>query len=67
MCNLNPYFDTIRYKAGLNIVNLSQLPPGTGAGYLIVLRHTDGKHLIAKQWARKRPKALATDELLIKF
>ena len=46
--------------------NVSALPRGLGAPFLLCLRG-EGSDLIAKQWLRKRPQALAWNNVLVCF
>lgn len=57
----------IKYTPALDIRNISQLPRGTGAKYLIVIKGPSSDIFIAKRWARKKPKKLSSQELLISF
>jgi len=56
----------IQYSPNLDIRNVESLPRGTGAKYLITLKG-QGDELVAKQWARVKPKTLQPDEVLIKM
>jgi len=46
--------------------NLESLPSGTGCRFLLTIQGEHGT-LVAKQWKRKEPKSLASNEILIKF
>ena len=56
----------IKYDKSLDIRNISSLPVGTGAKYLLVIRG-QGNEYVAKAWHRKKPKKLGLGEMLIKF
>lgn len=47
--------EIIDYTPALRIVNLEQLPRGTGCGWLEVIRSNVSDALIAKQWRRVMP------------
>ena len=46
--------------------NVSALPRGLGAKFLLCIAG-EGSDLIAKQWLRKRPQALAPNNVLLCF
>ncbi len=56
----------IPYSRDLDIRNVEALPRGTGAKYLLTLKG-QGDELIAKKWARVKPKSLLPDEVLIEM
>jgi len=56
----------IPYSRDLDIRNVEALPKGTGAKYLVTLKG-QGDELIAKKWARVKPKSLLPDEVLIEM
>lgn len=56
----------IDFTADLSIRNVDQLSGGTGARYLLAVRG-EGDALIAKQWKRRPPRNLASNEVLVDF
>ena len=61
--------ETIPYSPTLPVVNLEQLPKGTGCRYLLAFRSDNekGTVYVAKQWKRRLPKATAPHEVIISF
>lgn len=54
------------HRDTLDIRNLDALPAGTGAKYLLTIKGQRDA-LIAKQWKRKRPSKLQSNEVLVCF
>ena len=68
MFNFEQVVNYKEHKAELSkaIRNIEALPGGLRCNYLLTIRGEQGT-LIAKQWKRKRPKSLASNEVLIQF
>jgi hypothetical protein len=48
------------------IRNLENLPGGLKCNFLLAIRGQQGT-LVAKQWLRRRPRSLASNEVLVTF
>ncbi len=59
--------EKIDYSPDMKITNMDQLPRGTGAGYLVVVKSPDGEKYIAKEWRRSEPVRGTKDEMVIRF
>ena len=55
----------IKYSNLLHITNLDCLAHGSGARFLLCIEGKDT--LIAKQWKRKEPAKIMTNEVLVEF
>ncbi len=59
----------IPYNPELPVVNLEQLPAGTGCRYLLCFKSDNerGTIYVAKQWKRRLPKEVAPHEVVVAF
>ena len=64
---LEEIMHVIDHNPGMRIVNIDQLPRGTGAKYLEVFEDDRHDVLVAVVWRRTKPRALQAGRHLIRF
>lgn len=59
----------IDYNPTIRVLNLDQLPKGTGSRFLLVINtiYEQPKEYIAKRWLRKLPEHTNRGETIIRF